>query len=90
MDGIGSRASSDVEDKIAAQIRFDGGRGPQAVRLIGLDHVRGGAIRVGIDSNGGNAQLAAGAQDAKGDFATVGDEDFAKHKVRVQGTAGAR
>ena len=93
MDGVGAGATGDVEDQIAAQIRFGGRRGSEAVRFVGLENVGSGTIGVGVDGDGGNAQLTAGAQDAQGDFATVGDEDLygtPKDRVqafRVQGTA---
>jgi hypothetical protein len=51
--------------------------------------VGSGAVGVGVDGDGGNAQLAAGAQDTEGDFAPVGDKDFAEHRktgYSVQGT----
>jgi hypothetical protein len=36
-------------------------------------------VSVGIDRNGANAQLTAGANDANSDFASIGNQDFAKH-----------
>ena len=93
MDGVGGGTAGDVEDEIAAKVRFRGWRGTEAVSFIGFEDVRSGAIGVGIDGNGRNAQLAAGAQNTKGDLATIGDEDFAKHKetgYRVQGSAYSR
>ena len=36
-------------------------------------------VRVGIDGDGGDAQLLTGTNDADGDLAAVGDEDFTEH-----------
>ena len=80
VNGVGMGASSDVEYQIAAQIRFGGRREAEAVRFIGLEHVGSGAVGVGVDGDGGNAQLVAGAQDAEGDFAPVSNKDFAEHR----------
>ena len=89
MDGVGVVAAGDIEDEVAAEIRFAGGSGAEAVSFIGLEDVEGRAIGVGIDGDRGDAKLAAGAQDAEGDFSTIGDENFAKHRktgYSVQGT----
>ena len=38
--------------------------------------VQGVAIRVRVDRNGSQLHLLAGADDANGDFAAIGDQDF--------------
>ena len=37
------------------------------------------AIRIGIDRHGGDAHFARGFDDATGDFATVGNQNFFEH-----------
>jgi hypothetical protein len=34
------------------------------------------AVGIRVDGDGGDAGLRAGAYDANGDFATIGDQDF--------------
>ena len=46
--------------------------------LIGKAHMRAVAVGLGIDRYGLNAQFLAGADDANGNFAAVGDQDLAK------------
>jgi len=41
--------------------------------------MEGGAICVRENGDGRQAQLATGTDDAQGNFAAIGDEDFAKH-----------
>ncbi len=90
VDGAGAGALSDVEDQIAAQIGFGSGRGSETVSLVGFENMGRGAIGVGIDGDGGEAQLTAGAQNAQGDFATIGDENFAKHRIQGYRVTGCR
>jgi hypothetical protein len=40
-------------------------------------------IRFGVDRHRLDAELAAGTDDLEGDFATVGYQDFRKHRGRV-------
>ena len=47
------------------------------VRLVGLEPVHRESVFVRIDRDGSDAQLVCRAKDADGDFATVGDEQFA-------------
>ncbi len=44
--------------------------------------MHGVAVGLGMDGDGGDAHLLAGAVNAKGDLATVGDEDFLEHRSR--------
>ena len=47
-----------------------------AIALVRQLHVHGVLVRLGIDGDGGNAHLAAGADDANGDLAAVGNQNF--------------
>jgi len=38
--------------------------------------VEAGAVRIGVDGNRDDSQFAAGANDAQGNFSTIGDENF--------------
>jgi hypothetical protein len=50
-----------------------------AHRLVGQLDVLGVAVGLGIDHHRLDAHLAAGALDAQGDLAAVGDQDFLEH-----------
>jgi hypothetical protein len=63
------------------QVAFGAARRADAHRLVGKAHMQRVAIRLGIDGDGGDAQFLAGADDAQGDFAAVGNQDFAKHRL---------
>ena len=55
-----------------------GGRS-DADGLVGQLDVEALQVGLGVDGEGFDAHLAAGAHDAQGDLAAVGDEDFVKH-----------
>ena len=50
-------------------------------RLVGHLHVNRIAIGIRIDRNRGDPHLARGFDDAAGDFATVGNQDFLEHSM---------
>src|SRR5262245_39104704 len=54
-------------------------RGANADALVGKAHVHRIRISGGMHGHGRNAELLAGAQDPKRDFAAIGDEDFIEH-----------
>ena len=78
MNGVGAAVGGDFEDAVAAEVGVDGGRGAEAVGLVGVEDVEGGAVGVGVDGDGRDAELAAGPDEAEGDFAAIGDEDLAQ------------
>ena len=89
VDGVGAGATGDVKDQITPQIRFRGRRESEAVRFVGLENVGSGTVGVGVDGDGGNAQLTAGTQNAECDFAPVGDKDFTEHRKTGYSVQGA-
>ena len=48
----------------------------EQVGFVGFEAMKGEAIFVGVDRDGANAEFMRGAEDANGDFAAVGDEEF--------------
>ena len=42
------------------------------------------AVHVAKNGDGLNAEFAAGAQDADGNFAAIGNQDFLEHKFEMQ------
>jgi hypothetical protein len=50
--------------------------------------VKGVVIGLGVDGESTDAEVLAGADDAEGDFASIGDEDFVEHEGKWE--AGKR
>ena len=46
-------------------------------------HVQRVRVGLGVDGHGRDAELAAGADDAHGDLAAVGDEDLLEHRAEA-------
>ena len=88
MDCLGARIDRRRDDAVVAQIAFADRCGADMDCLVGhLDMQRAG-IGVGIDGDGGDAHAPRGADDAAGDLAAVGDEDFGEHEPFYRGEAG--
>ena len=61
-----------------------GGRA-DADGLVGESHVQRFAVGLGVDGDGLDAELAAGADDAQGDLAAIGDQDFLEQWQQAEG-----
>ncbi len=85
MDGVGVVAARGVQDFFDDEIAFRGGRGSQVRGLVGELHGERGAVGVGIDGDAADVGLAEGADDADGDFASVGDENFGNIAILCSG-----
>ena len=81
MDERRPRLAGGVEDGADRQVGVGRERRSDPERLVGHLHVQGVAVRVGVDGDGGEAELSAGPDDADGDLASVGDQDlrFRRH-----------
>ena len=79
MNGVAAGALGDVHDFVDAQIAFAGRRGPDGIGFVGEADVQGVAVGFAENDGGSNAEFAASAQDAHGDFAAIGDEDLTEH-----------
>ncbi len=88
MDGLGAGFGGGFEDLIAAEIALGGGRGADADGFAGGGDVQGMGVGLGIDGDGGDAEAIEGANDAAGDFAAVGDQDFFEHEAQLTASAG--
>ena len=51
--------------------------------FVGQAYVQRLAVHFGVHGNGGNSHVAAGADDAHGDLAAVGDQDFVEHRGSI-------
>jgi hypothetical protein len=52
----------------------------KGIRLISETHVKGIAIKLGVDRNGGNSHLSGSSDNTDGNFAAIGDKDFLQHR----------
>ena len=81
MDAFRAGCERDFEDALAAQITFGCRRWPDAVRLVGLPHVHGVLVGLGIHGDGADPHTLDGTQDAARDGAAVGDQDLFEHRA---------
>ena len=81
VDGIRAALAGDLDDLVGPQIGVARRRRPEQVGLIGIADVQRVAVRLRVHGHGLDAQLAAGADDAHGDLAAVGDQHFLEHAV---------
>ena len=72
----GARFLRDVNDAIDAQVAFARRARADRVGLVSRSDVQGLPVALGIHGDGAPAQLPARTDDAHGDLAAVGDEDF--------------
>jgi hypothetical protein len=83
VDGVRAGPARGVEDGVNPEVAADRLARADVQRLVGLADVAGVAIAIGIDGDGGQSHLAAGANDPDGDLAAVGDQNF--HETWLQG-----
>ena len=76
MHGVGAGRARGVDQLVDAEVALGRRARPDVDGLIGVAHVPRAAIAVGIHGDRRDPELAAGADDAHGDLAAVGDEDF--------------
>ena len=84
MDRLRAALFGRRDDAINAQITLGRRCRPQQISLISQTHVQPVSVRVRIDRDRRDVQLATRADDPHRDLAAVGDQDFAKHKSRGQ------
>ena len=80
MDGLGIGHLRRADDGRNVEVTGRGLRRADAYRLIGEFDVLRLAVGFGMHHDGLDTQFAAGALDAQGYLAPVGDEDFFKHR----------
>jgi hypothetical protein len=74
--GVRAGAARDVQQLGDVEVGLGCAGAVQGVRLVRDAHVQRLAVGVRVDGDGGEAGVAAGAGDADGDLAAVGDEDL--------------
>jgi hypothetical protein len=78
MDGVSAGDLGGRDDARDVEIRFARRCGSDADVVVSKANVQGFAIRLGVNRDGLDAELAAGANDAQRDLAAVRDQDFFK------------
>ena len=79
MHRFSARLLAGLNDFLDHQIGLVGGCGAYMDRLIGHFDVQRVFIGVGIDRHRRNTHAFGSFDDAAGDFAAIGDEDFFEH-----------
>jgi len=81
VDGVDVGDLGGRDDTIFAEVRILARARPDADGFVGELHVQRLLVGLGVDRDGLDAQLSAGTNDAKGDFAAIGDEDLVHARV---------
>ncbi len=81
MNGVGAAGFGDGEDLVHRQIRPGRTAFSQAVGFVGLHQVQAGGVGFAIHRHTFDLQRAQGPQNAAGNGATVGDQQFVKHGI---------
>ena len=79
MNRVAAGAAGHVDQLVDAEITFARWSGTDGVGFVGETDMEGSAIGFAEDDDGADAKFAAGAEDANGDFAAIGDQDFVEH-----------
>ena len=83
MDRVGAGDFGGAEDGRHAQIAVGAPGRADADVFVGEAHVQRVLVRLRVDRDGLDAELAARANDAQRDFAAIGDQDLLEHVVLV-------
>ena len=54
----------------------------ERICLVGKPHMHRVAIEFAVHGNRGDSEFASGTNDAHGDLATVGNQDFLQHRLQ--------
>jgi hypothetical protein len=81
MDRVGAGDLGGADDRRHAQVAVGAARRADADVLVGEAHVQRVFVRLRVHSHRLDAELTAGVDDAQGDFAAIGDEDFLEHQT---------
>ena len=84
MHGLSARLFAGGNDLINDQIRVSSRRWSDMDGLISHFDMQGITVRIGIDSDCGNTHAPSGLDHAAGNFPTIGNQDFLKHKAQPQ------
>ena len=81
VDGLRAGEQRGGEDALLAEVAVLRRGRTDADALVGEGDMQAVAVGLGVDGDGGNAHLLAGADDADGDLAAVRNQNFRKHSI---------
>ncbi len=79
MDAVGAGRLRRCDDLVDAQVAVACGPGTDLHGLVGHGGERRTSVGLGDDGNRLHPEAAGGLDDANGDFAAIGDQDFLQH-----------
>src|SRR6478752_6938499 len=85
VDAVGAGLLRDRDDLGDVEVGLGRGGATEGVGLVGEAHEEGVAVRVGVDRDRSDPGVLAGADDADGDLAAVGDEDLLQTHATTPG-----
>ena len=83
MNRLGAAHARRLDDVFRHKIALVDRRCADADRLVGHFDMQRTGVGIGIDGNGRDAHAPRGADDAAGDLAAIGDQDFLEHRCRL-------
>ena len=81
MDRLGAGLLAGLDDLVDQQIGLRRGRRTDEDLLVGLAHMQRVGVGLGIDRDRLDTHALAGANDATGDLAAIGDEDLVERRL---------
>ena len=75
MDCVAARSFRDLDDPCRVQVALARRRRADRIRRVRDTDVQRVAVGVAVDGDRADAEIVAGANDAKRDLAAIGDED---------------
>ena len=85
MDRFGAGFPRGLEHALLVEVALGRSAGAEQVRLVGEGDVERAAVRLRVDGDGADTELAQRAEDADGDLAAVGNQHFpeGRHVRRI-------
>ena len=80
MDGFGAGFFRNRNNCLKFEITFSGRRGADQAGLVGLAHMQGVTVGLGIDGDRAHAHPFRGADNPTGDLPAIGDQDRTEHQ----------
>src|SRR5699024_1172556 len=87
VNGIRPRPAGDIENLCRIEIGFSGAGAAEREGLVNEFGVQGGAVGIGVDSDGSDPRIRTCARDPDGNLAPVGDENLAQRAAPGGGHA---
>jgi hypothetical protein len=79
MDRLGAGSLGGGDDLFGDQIAFPRGGRTDQDRAVGVGHMGGVRVGLGVDRDGLKAHAAGRGEDPAGDFTAIGDQDGFEH-----------